>query len=224
MIRTILLLVATLAALTLAVPAPSYHRSSGRRLGSKHSFKSSTRGHRGHNNPRTELARVYNKFHWSISLPLLGETLTISIPSTDGSNESSSSDGEYGSSDDYGLSDGYGSSEGSDLSSTTIVSPQPTSSPNDSQPTSFRTSTLTSVATDAPESANVYPVPSSERIESASVSASASASATGSSSGAANDTGEVEAQPEPNESEYLSPVTIGGQEFNLNFDTGSADL
>ncbi|KAI6853663.1 hypothetical protein KC334_g22652, partial [Hortaea werneckii] len=37
-------------------------------------------------------------------------------------------------------------------------------------------------------------------------------------------TGEVAAHPEENESEYLSPVTIGGQELNLDFDTGSADL
>lgn len=36
--------------------------------------------------------------------------------------------------------------------------------------------------------------------------------------------GEVEAVPEDNESEYLSPVTVGGQKLNLNFDTGSADL
>lgn len=36
--------------------------------------------------------------------------------------------------------------------------------------------------------------------------------------------GEVTATPEENESEYLSPVTVGGQKLNLNFDTGSADL
>lgn len=38
------------------------------------------------------------------------------------------------------------------------------------------------------------------------------------------DTGEVNASPEQYESEYLSPVSIGGQTLNLNFDTGSADL
>ena len=36
--------------------------------------------------------------------------------------------------------------------------------------------------------------------------------------------GEVTATPEANEIEYLSPVIIGGQSFNLNFDTGSSDL
>ncbi|KAK5117290.1 hypothetical protein LTR62_005907 [Meristemomyces frigidus] len=36
--------------------------------------------------------------------------------------------------------------------------------------------------------------------------------------------GEVTATPESNESEYLEPVTIGGQTLNLDFDTGSSDL
>ena len=39
-----------------------------------------------------------------------------------------------------------------------------------------------------------------------------------------NGKGEVSASPEQNDSEYLSPVTIGGQKLNLDFDTGSADL
>ena len=36
--------------------------------------------------------------------------------------------------------------------------------------------------------------------------------------------GTVSANPEEYDSEYLSPVTIGGQTLNLDFDTGSADL
>lgn len=43
---------------------------------------------------------------------------------------------------------------------------------------------------------------------------------TGGGSGA----GRVTASPEINNSAYLCPVTIGGQTFNLNLDTGSADL
>jgi aspergillopepsin I len=50
------------------------------------------------------------------------------------------------------------------------------------------------------------------------------ASSTASSSKDNGDTGEVAADPEPNESEYLSPVSIGGQTLHLDFDTGSADL
>lgn len=36
--------------------------------------------------------------------------------------------------------------------------------------------------------------------------------------------GSVTATPEQYDSEYLCPVTIGGQTLNLDFDTGSADL
>lgn len=43
-------------------------------------------------------------------------------------------------------------------------------------------------------------------------------------SAAANNDGTVSANPEQYDSEYLSPVTIGGQTLNLDFDTGSSDL
>lgn len=56
-----------------------------------------------------------------------------------------------------------------------------------------------------------------------STSTSSSAASTGS-SGPGSEDGSVAANPEANEKEYLSPVTIGGQKFNLDFDTGSADL
>ena len=39
-----------------------------------------------------------------------------------------------------------------------------------------------------------------------------------------NGTGSVGALPEDNAALFLSPVTIGGQEFQLDLDTGSADL
>lgn len=41
---------------------------------------------------------------------------------------------------------------------------------------------------------------------------------------AANGTGLVTTTPEANDVEYLSPVTIGGQTLNLDFDSGSSDL
>ena len=54
---------------------------------------------------------------------------------------------------------------------------------------------------------------------------SSPAPSSSSSPGNGSDTGEVSADPENNESMYLSPVTIGGnQQLNLDFDTGSVDL
>lgn len=41
---------------------------------------------------------------------------------------------------------------------------------------------------------------------------------------AANNDGTVAANPEEYDSEYLCPVSIGGQTLNLDFDTGSSDL
>lgn len=41
---------------------------------------------------------------------------------------------------------------------------------------------------------------------------------------AANNDGTVTATPEQYDSEYLCPVSIGGQILNLDFDTGSSDL
>lgn len=65
-------------------------------------------------------------------------------------------------------------------------------------------------------------------------SSSAAAAATGASSSSHavpapaaktdDETGEVTATPADNGAEYLSPVTVGGQNLNLNFDTGSSDL
>ena len=39
-----------------------------------------------------------------------------------------------------------------------------------------------------------------------------------------DESGSVVANPMLHDSEYLSPVTIGGQNMNLDIDTGSADL
>jgi aspergillopepsin I len=36
--------------------------------------------------------------------------------------------------------------------------------------------------------------------------------------------GTVTASPDPNNVEYLVPVSIGGEKLNLDFDSGSADL
>lgn len=41
---------------------------------------------------------------------------------------------------------------------------------------------------------------------------------------AASNDGTVSAAPSDFDSQYLTPVTVGGQNLNLDFDTGSADL
>ena len=41
---------------------------------------------------------------------------------------------------------------------------------------------------------------------------------------AAGNDGSVTTNPTQYDSEYLTPVTIGGQQFTLDFDTGSSDL
>lgn len=51
-----------------------------------------------------------------------------------------------------------------------------------------------------------------------------SAVATNTTVAATNGTGVVTATPEQGDIEYLSPVTIGGQTLNLDFDSGSSDL
>lgn len=240
MLRTLILLAATLAVVALAAPTPTSQHASKRwnfgfSFGSgattKHSFKSSTRGHRGNRDPRTEISRVYSKFHWSIELPWSSTLLDFSFPqgqagaadqsygSPSTGSSSGSSDGSYGSSSGSSSSDGsfFGFPDGSVDSSPTSV-PEP-AQPSAASPDSYATESYVAVE------------PSSAAVDATSVAtfatsayATAVASATASASTDDDGTGEVTATPEENESEYLSPVTIGGQKLNLNFDTGSADL
>jgi len=72
------------------------------------------------------------------------------------------------------------------------------------------TTSATAAATATPAPANAAPAPDY---------AAPAPSADGN-----DETGEVLATPADNGAEYLSPVTIGGQKLNLNFDTGSSDL
>lgn len=238
MLRTLILLAATLAVVALAAPTPtsqhaakrwSFGFSFGTGASTRHSFKSSTRGHRGHRDPRTELSRVYSKFHWSIELPWSSTVWDFDFPSAGGSDQSyglpdassssGSSDGSYGASDGSSSSDGssYGLPDGSVSSSPSVV-PEPAQT-SAAAPDSYATT-----------ESYAHVVPSSAAVDATSVAfatsayATAAASATASASSEEDGSGEVTATPEENESEYLSPVTIGGQKLNLNFDTGSADL
>lgn len=240
MIRAFVLLIATLAAIALAAPAPRLapsHDSFGKAPTKKHthSFKSFANGHRGHvRNPVTELTRIAHKFHWSISLPL-GGSIVLDWPNGEsdsygspGEVTGSSSDSGYGSSaDGYESSTGSGdagSDSGSDAGSYTIqtsmaTQPTATNSPPaypSEDPTDAESTNLNAFSSDLTFTTSV-------RV-SFSATAAATASTSASAGGGGGDNGEVNAHPEENESEYLSPVSIGGQKLNLNFDTGSADL
>ncbi|KAM0717187.1 hypothetical protein Q7P37_007039 [Cladosporium fusiforme] len=292
MLRAIVLLVAALAAIVLAAPAPlpaprhsswgSFGKSEGRSPG-LHSFKSFTPGHRRHHghsrDPIKELARVYHKFHWSITLPVIG-TISVDLPNaTSGDynfpSDGSSSGSESGASDEnsgsaFGSGSGAsddgedGSSSGSESESSGDT-PYGNGSSGDGSygygsdgtdsdgtgatPSSIETSVVTAptsslslpptYATEDPADATDLDAFTSVATFSTRVSATAAPTTTASPSSPENGddngesgesgngdggNGEVNAHPEENESEYLSPVSIGGQKLNLNFDTGSADL
>ncbi|KAL6719114.1 hypothetical protein ACLMJK_003351 [Lecanora helva] len=69
------------------------------------------------------------------------------------------------------------------------------------------------------------PVQTNEHVSTTPDSKSSSSSASGKSAVAAGSgSGSVVATPEVHNSEYLCPVTIGGQTLNLDVDTGSSDL
>lgn len=251
MLRTLILLAATLAVVALAAPTPTSQQASkrwnfgfsfGGSSTAKHSFKSSTRGHRGNRDPRTELSRVYSKFHWSIELPWSATLLDFSFPQGQAGgadqsydfpstgSSSGSSDGSFGSSSGSSSSDGssdgsYSSSSGSSSpddssygSSDGSIGTSPTDVPEPVQ--TFSTAFVTASAA-APDT---YATESYAAVVPTGTSAATAPSSTASASSDDDGSGEVTATPEENESEYLSPVTIGGQKLNLNFDTGSADL
>jgi hypothetical protein len=254
MIRSLVLLIVTLAAFALAAPAPKpvfrpLEALSGFRNSLK-SFKSLSSGHRGNRDPRTELSRVYNKFNWAITASYNGQDWTLSwpppAPYADGGDDSAAASSPVSPSDPTASdstppsSYGSGSSNGSD----STAGPEPSDAPPSygdqpsyaAEPSTYPgTSSASAVTGDASFAASFatsFGTSFSTRVSasatasavSATAYASATASASSSSGSDGEGEGEVKATPEENESEYLSPVTVGGQQLNLNFDTGSADL
>lgn len=108
------------------------------------------------------------------------------------------------------------------------ISKTPTSEAGDdlssvSSETSDSSSSSSSVSDSSSGSVSSPKNYASARVKVASASTTYAAAGSAS-TGDSNSTGEVVATPADNGAEYLSPVTIGGQKLNLNFDTGSADL
>lgn len=200
--RAITLLLAVLAVFALAAPTPKAPQVT-KRFGS---FKVATNGrrhrHHGHGNSASLNVTRNPRAEIERAYRKFNWAITFVTPGgesyTLGLPDSSSSGSLFGG---FGSS---GSSSGSDApSAQPSASTQPTVS---AQPSSSAVQTGSAAA----QTSATYSNSSGPSSTSSAVDGSVS--------------GEVSANPEENESEYLSPVSIGGQTLNLDFDTGSADL
>lgn len=196
-----LVAVAAMVVSVLAAPMP------GKELSRRHVFKANSRGrfspYRSMRDPATDMARTFQKMGWEI---------IVMHPSSD-----------------YSPLD---SIFGPESSSSAPASPESTSYPGVYSVPASSIPAFSVPASSVPYSfpASSAPAATSTAVatgqsEVAATKTAAAAPTSSASSGDEDDvTGEVEATPEENDSEYLAPVTIGGQKLNMNFDTGSADL
>ncbi|KAK1072912.1 hypothetical protein LTR74_002144 [Friedmanniomyces endolithicus] len=125
----------------------------------------------------------------------------------------------------FSIVDGSSSSDPAPAATTSSAAPTETESMDAANSSSdvpivTTVTAIVSVMASSPSPASST-APSTFAASSVATSASAVQSATTTANG---ETGQVTASPEQNDSEYLSPVTIGGQALTLDFDTGSADL
>ncbi|KAK5165398.1 uncharacterized protein LTR77_008927 [Saxophila tyrrhenica] len=236
-----LLLLAVTATWTVA--APTKPRA-------KHSFKAGAKGHKKCSGGQA-MSRAYRKYGWDIIFQEPLSTFEDKWPSEGYSDQQSSASpwevyttltiAPWEVAQPSSAAAGYGlPSSSSDAwfiigsssvpafpSESVIVSGSPASasvipSGQPSQPWPV-SSIAASTSVPLPSqfgSSSMRPGPAS----SSSSVVSAPAPSSSSPSGSGSDDGEVSATPEDNEAAYISPVTIGGQKMNLDFDTGSADL
>ncbi|KAK5730818.1 hypothetical protein LTR15_000756 [Elasticomyces elasticus] len=191
-----LAILATLAACALAVPTPF---KAWNRLPQTFRFTTKPRLSASRT-PFQELVRTYAKYGWQI---IIAEPYN---PYSNGYGTTSSSSA---------LAPSHVQTESGDASIITVTTLVSVVAPTTAASTSAPFTSA--VTTSAPTSWTTSVVAHNFTSLSASTIQSATSTASG-------ETGEVSAIPEENESEYLSPVTIGGQSLNLDFDTGSADL
>lgn len=244
-----LLLVAIVA--TVALAAPTAKQASSNTL-SKRSFIVPRIRKTGYiRKPAEAMARAYRKYGWSMTTPDGSPwAADFNAPSTVGLSADASSTSSIAGNDRHTASQtrpftdfktwlyatfswGFPAPA---ASSASVPSAAPSSvAASSAAASSAAASYATSYVPAATSDAASYTAAASWAASSSTVvSSSAAAAATGSSSSsyaapapAANtddETGEVAATPADNGAEYLSPVTIGGQKLNLNFDTGSSDL
>lgn len=235
-----LLLVAILA--TVALAAPTAKQASTNTL-KKRSFTIPRIRKTGYiRKPSEAMGRAYRKFGWSMTTPDGSPWVAVSkTPTTMNLHADTSAQSDTTSSDQ---SDATNDRHLSDLRTWLYATfswgyEPPAASSTDAAPSVEATYAAASSA--AVSYAAYSPVAYSSAAASYMVTSSAAAAATATPSPAnaapapdyaapapaadGNDeTGEVVATPADNGAEYLSPVTIGGQKLNLNFDTGSSDL
>lgn len=239
-----LFLVAILA--TVALAAPTAKQASSNTL-SKRSFIVPRIRKTGYiRKPAEAMARAYRKYGWSMTTPDGSPwAADFNAPSTVGLSADASSSSGIAGNDRHTASQArpftdfktwlYATFSWGFPAPADSSAPAPSAAASSAAASSAAASYATSYAPAATSGAASYTAAASWAASSSTVvSSSAAAAATGASSSsyaapasAANtddETGEVAATPADNGAEYLSPVTIGGQKLNLNFDTGSSDL
>lgn len=75
-----------------------------------------------------------------------------------------------------------------------------------------------------PELSTILESIESRKKKSSSSSTSSNATGVTAAANATSETGDVAATPESGDSEFLAPISIGGQTMNMDFDSGSSDL
>lgn len=238
-----LLLVAILA--TAALAAPTAKQAPSNTL-SKRSFIVPRIRKVGYvRKPAEAMARAYRKYGWSMSTPDgspwaadFKAPSTVSLSADTSSLSSVAGNDRHTASETRPFTDFktwlYATFSWGFPAPDASASPAPSAAAPSAAASSAAASYAASYASAATSSAASYTAAASQAASSAPATSAAAPAATDSPSSsyaapapAANnddETGEVAATPADNGAEYLSPVTIGGQKLNLNFDTGSSDL
>ncbi|CAD0089278.1 unnamed protein product [Aureobasidium mustum] len=238
-----LILVAILA--TAALAAPTAKQAPSNTL-SKRSFIVPRIRKVGYvRKPAEAMARAYRKYGWSMSTPDgspwaadFKAPSTVSLSADASSLSSVAGNDRHTASETRPFTDFktwlYATFSWGFPAPDASSSPAPSAAAPSAAASSAAASYAASYATAATSSAASYTAAASQAASSAPAASAAAPAATDAPSSsyaapapAANkddETGEVAATPADNGAEYLSPVTIGGQKLNLNFDTGSSDL